>query len=123
MAEKADKRATLRQVRQLQLAHLRTKTAKTPMFVPLCSARSGTLRNKNRQKSLFLFQGVSLALAQIGTNIGKNGYFCPSLSQTNALTLGQTSHFLADLYGNHGRQHRNRNDRRTACEGYPVTIS
>jgi hypothetical protein len=93
MAEKADKRATLRQVRQLQLAHLRTKTAKTPMFVPLCSARSGTLRNKNRQKSLFLFQGVSLALAQIGTKLGKKAHFCLTLSQARALMVRQTSRF------------------------------
>ncbi len=41
----------------------------TPMFVPHRSARTRTLRNKNGQKA----------------------YFCPTVSQPNAFTLGQTS--------------------------------
>jgi hypothetical protein len=73
MAKNADKCATLRQARQLQSGALNwvfgRKWPKTPMFVPLCSARTRTLRNKNGQKSPFLSQLVSRGRSHAETKI------------------------------------------------------
>jgi hypothetical protein len=47
--------------------------------------------DENGQKRRCLFRSVPLGRAQSGTKMGKIAHICPSLSQSNALTLGQTS--------------------------------